>query len=44
MSTMIRLLLGLTAVAMILIGIERGESAIIFNKAARICLECIGLG
>lgn len=45
MSTaMIRLLIGLTAGAMIWAGVERGELSMILNKAARVCLECIGLG
>lgn len=45
MSTaMIRLLIGLTAGAMIWAGVERGEPSMILNKAARVCLECIGLG
>lgn len=26
------------------IGINRGEVSIVFNKAIRICMECIGLG
>jgi hypothetical protein len=34
----------LTSAAMILFGVERGEVQIIFNKASRVCLECIGLG
>ena len=37
--------LGLCVAAVILIyGVSRGETAIIFNKAVNICLECIGLG
>ncbi|MBR3747598.1 MAG: hypothetical protein IKP64_07900 [Selenomonadaceae bacterium] len=30
--------------AMILFGVERGELRIIFAKATRVCMECIGLG
>ena len=41
---MIRLIIFLTGAAMIYIGVERGELPMIFSKATRICLECIGLG
>jgi len=40
----IRLIIFLTGAAMISFGVERGELQIIFNKASRVCLECIGLG
>ena len=40
----IRLIIFLAGAAMIWFGIERGELPMIFNKATRICLECIGLG
>lgn len=39
-----RLIIFLISVMMIFIGVERGELEIIFAKAARVCLECIGLG
>ena len=32
------------AVAMIMFGIFREEATDVFNKAIRICLECIGIG
>ena len=32
------------AALMIAYGISRGERSIIFQKAAHICFECIGLG
>lgn len=31
------------AVICILVGISRGEAAIVLRKAVRICLECIGV-
>lgn len=39
-----RLIIFLTAAALILFGIDRGELSTIFTKATRICLECIGIG
>ena len=39
-----RLIIFLAGAAMILFGIERGELKIIFAKASRVCMECIGLG
>ena len=39
-----RLIIFLVGAAMIYFGLERGEVEIIFQKASRVCLECIGLG
>lgn len=30
--------------AMLVYGISRGEVSVVFNKAVRICMECIGIG
>ena len=40
----IRLMIFLASAAMIYFGLERGEVEMIFQKASRVCLECIGLG
>ncbi len=40
----IRILLIAAAFAALLYGIFRGEIGIILQKAAAICLECIGIG
>lgn len=42
--TAARALLAIAAVAMLLIGISRGEPLEVFRKAVNICLECIGIG
>lgn len=31
------------AIICILVGISRGEAAVVLRKAVRICLECIGV-
>ena len=43
-SASLRLIIFFAGAVMIFFGVERGELQIIFNKASRVCLECIGLG
>ncbi len=31
-------------VCLIVIGVARGEAEVVFEKAIRICMECIGIG
>ncbi len=34
----------LVAALFIIIGIYRGEVAVVLNKAVKLCLECVGIG
>ncbi len=40
----IPLVLVIMGIAFIFIGVFRSEPAVVFQKAAHICLECIGIG
>lgn len=37
-------LVGVCGLALMIFGICRGEMAVVFKKAVKICLECIGIG
>ena len=39
----LRILALAAAAALMILGIARGEAAIVLRKAVRICLECIGV-
>lgn len=42
--TAIQVLLLLVALAMLYLGVQRGEAEAVLNKAIRLCLECVGIG
>ena len=42
--TALHLVLLCAAAGFILLGISRGEVAVVLKKAVNLCLECIGLG
>ena len=42
--TLIRIGLLLLAAVFVVLGVMRGEMAVVLQKAVNICLECIGIG
>ncbi len=40
----VSILLLLLALSFVALGMYRGEVSVVFNKAIRICMECVGLG
>ena len=42
--TLIRIGLLLLAAVFVVLGVMRGEMAVVLQKAVDICLECIGIG
>lgn len=42
--TLLRVGLLCIAALFIVLGLSRGEAAIVLKKAVKLCLECIGLG
>ena len=39
-----RILFTAAAAVLLILGIRSGEAGVVFEKAIRVCLECIGLG
>ena len=42
--TAMQVLLLLVGLAMLYLGVQRGEAEAVLNKAIRLCLECVGIG
>ncbi len=40
----IALILLVCAIALVAVGLYKGQAANVLSKAARICMECVGLG
>ena len=43
-SRLTSLVLLCIGIAMMYIGVHRGEALVVMNKAIRVCMECIGIG
>ncbi len=41
---LLQLLIAASAILFLILGIRRGEMAIVLQKAVNLCFECIGLG
>lgn len=43
-KTVSQVVLLIAGIAMVFVGVARGEAAIVLGKAVRLCLGCIGIG
>ena len=43
-KTVSQVVLLIAGIAMVCVGVTRGEATIVLGKAVRLCLECIGIG
>ena len=43
-SRLTSLILLCMGIAMIYVGVYRGEALVVMNKAIKVCMECIGIG
>lgn len=43
-SKYIKYIILVLSILFIYVGIQRGEETLVFQKAVKICLECIGVG
>ena len=43
-KTVSQVVLLIAGIAMVCVGVARGEATIVLGKAVRLCLECIGIG
>ena len=43
-SRLTSLVLLCMGIAMMYIGVHRGEALVVMNKAIKVCMECIGIG
>ncbi|MBQ1628930.1 MAG: hypothetical protein II098_07205 [Treponema sp.] len=43
-KNLVGIVLVVLSLVMVILGIYRGEIAVVLEKASRICMECIGIG